>query len=65
MPKDTNATNTETGTPGASESSMPPTAATSAKTMVSAMDRPGLEMTVAAAAAGVRVDATRLAATRR
>ena len=46
-------TNTDTGTPGARESSIPPTAATSAKRIVSPIARTGLDVTAAAAAAGV------------
>ena len=46
-------TNTETGTPGASDSTMPPIAATSANTTDAAMFATGEENTRAAAAAGV------------
>src|SRR3978361_533374 len=46
-------TNTDTGTPGASGKTMPPTAANSANTIDAAMVAPGEEKTRAAAAAGV------------
>lgn len=47
------ATNTDTGTPGASDSRMPPTAETSAKTTEVAIAATGATTTRAAAAAGV------------
>lgn len=46
------ATNTDTGTPGASDSRMPPTAETSAKTTEVAIAATGATTTRTAAAAG-------------
>ena len=51
-------TNTETGTPGASDATMPPTAAISANTTDAVMVATGEENTRAAAAAGVMIART-------
>src|ERR1700712_167649 len=64
MANDITVTNTDTGTPGASDNTMPPTAANSANTIDAAMVAPGEEKTRAAAAAGViKSDITKSAPT--